>query len=65
MNDFMKDISLRDVVTASFPTGEEFLDFYKPIFRNNNISRGVGGIMLNVGRPKIQNLKTLLEILQF
>ena len=56
MNDFMNDISLRDVVTASFPTGEEFLDFYKPIFRNNNISRGVGGIMLNVGRPKIQNL---------
>ena len=51
----MLDIDLRDVLTASFPTGEEFLALYKPFFRDKNLSRAAAGIIMSYKHPKVQD----------
>ena len=51
----MLDIGLRDVITASFPTGEEFLALYKPFFRDKNLSRAAAGIIMSYKHPKVQD----------
>ena len=52
----MDDIGLKDVITATFPSGEEFIAFYEPFFKNKNATLATAGIIMNYKRPKIQNL---------
>ena len=59
----MDEIGLKDVITASFPSGEEFLAFYEPFFLEKNINLGACGIIKNFQNPKIQDIIEKVPIL--
>ena len=52
----MDDIGLKEIITSSFPSGQEFLAFYEPFFKKKNLELGAAGMIWQFDKPKIQNL---------
>ena len=59
----MDEIGLKEIITASFPSGEECLSFYEPFFRKKNLTLGVAGMINFFDKPKVQNFVGNLMVL--